>query len=112
MNHRHTIIWWLCCTAALAVIAATPTAAIGADKRAEEIVTAAEIGLIEDVRKLLDAGVDPNLRNESGWTALMQASMNGHTDIVKLLISEGADVTVKGDAGWEALMLAAQFGHL
>ena len=110
--HRQTLAALLCSTSLLCSIAGMTHYALAADQRTENLVTAAEIGLIEDVRLALESGVDPNSRTDSGWTALMQASMNGHTDIVKLLISQGADVTIKGDAGWEALMLAAQFGHL
>ena len=84
----------------------------GSADSADSLLIAAEIGMLDEVKILLDSGEDVNVTNESGWTALMQAAMNGHRNIVNLLISRGADVNARGDAGWEALMLAAQFGHL
>lgn len=39
----------------------------------------------------LDSGVDINLRNEAGKTALMIASEHGHLEMVKELLSRGAD---------------------
>lgn len=34
--------------------------------------------LVDDIKILLDSGVDINTTNESGWNALMQSAMNGH----------------------------------
>jgi ankyrin repeat protein len=41
----------------------------------------------------LDKGADFNVKSsENGFTALMIASKNGHTNIVKLLLDKGADI--------------------
>ena len=42
------------------------------------------------VKLLLDAGTDVNAKDESGSTALMEATSRGHTDIVQLLKQYGA----------------------
>jgi len=42
------------------------------------------------VKLLLDAGTDVNAKDESGSTALIEATSRGHTDIVQLLKEYGA----------------------
>ena len=42
-------------------------------------------------------GVDAIVRD--GWTALMHAARDGHTEVVKLLIDNGADLNHKSNGG-------------
>lgn len=62
-------------------------------------------GDAESVRLLLDAGADPNIRNEAGATALMWAVDD--PDKTRLLIRSGADVTARSDDGRTPLFIAA-----
>ncbi len=59
------------------------------------------------VRRLLDAGADPNAANDAGATALMWAV----DDVAKatLLVERGASVNVKSDDGRTPLLIAAGF---
>ena len=53
-----------------------------------------------------------NEKRKDGWTALMLATLTGHTSTVRILLTGGADVTAKGkDDGWTALSLAAGKGY-
>jgi len=54
---------------------------------------------------------DLDTRDEGGCTALMEASIKGHTAIVALLVEEGADVEAKNNYGFTALILASFYGH-
>ena len=47
-------------------------------------------GNLAKVKELVENGADVNLTNKKGYTALMYASENGHTDIVEFLKSVGA----------------------
>ena len=49
--------------------------------------------------------------NGSGFTALMEASASGYTEIVALLIRSGADIAVKDGNGYTPLMEAARYGQ-
>ena len=49
---------------------------------------------ISQIKKLLKKD-DINAKDKNGWTALMFASYNGHTDIVKELIKLDADVNIQ-----------------
>jgi ankyrin repeat protein len=43
---------------------------------------------------LLEAGADPNKKDDMGWTALKKAQRSGHQTIVELLKDRGAkDIT-------------------
>jgi len=66
---------------------------------------------IEWVKTFLKAGIDPNTKDNDGWTALMKAAENGHKEVVELLLKNGADVNAKDNDGWTALMKAAKNGH-
>ena len=63
------------------------------------------------VQNLLDLGVNPNLADKYGLTALMNASKRGHTAIVKMLLEAGAKPNLQNETGWTALIEASDRGH-
>jgi ankyrin repeat protein len=69
-------------------------------------------GDILSVRRELDAGANPNLVNQFGWSLLMSAALEGNASIGELLLSRGAEVNTKNTFGETALSLAAHGGHL
>jgi hypothetical protein len=68
------------------------------------VAMASQVGNIEIVRLLLDAGEDPNRYNPPGGhshtTPLHQAALIGHEELVRLLIERGASVHTK-DLLWQ-----------
>ena len=75
-------------------------------EESSSLVTAAKIGNLVAVRKLLDAGVNINQEINSE-TALMCASWEGHLPIVQLLIDRNANVNYISSRRSTALMWAA-----
>ena len=67
---------------------------------------------VEIITLLLENGVDVNVQNKNGETALILASMFGYIEIVKLLLENGAVVDTKEALGMTALMVASGEGHL
>lgn len=65
------------------------------------------------IHVLTSETVDVDSKNDEGWTALMMASHNGHTQVVRLLIQNGADVAARSQAEPKrtALLAAAEQGH-
>ena len=68
------------------------------------------------VKALLENGANVNETGEGGWTALMQASFLGESDIVQTLLNNDAEFNRKGTTPHQAedcsaLMLAASDGH-
>ena len=63
------------------------------------------------VKKLLDAGANPNLALLSGETPLMVASRSGYPDVVEQLLAKGANANAHGARGQTALMWAASQKH-
>ncbi len=64
----------------------------------------------DDIRKVtaaLDAGADPNARNEYRDSAIAYHASSRHYDIVLLLLDRGADPNGKTDNDYSALMAAA-----
>jgi len=62
------------------------------------LMRAAETGRVDEVRRLLQKGVDANEKVEDlgGLTALMLAARRGHLDVVKVLLRAGADPNASG----------------
>ena len=54
---------------------------------------------------------DVNKINNDGWTALMIASQNGHSDAIGLLISKGSDVNLMTKDGKTASIIAMLNGY-
>ena len=63
-----------------------------------------------DVQAELDAGVDVNARNETGYTPLHLAARQGTAEVVQLLITAGADVNTRSEDGTTPLHWAAWQG--
>jgi len=66
---------------------------------------------ITQIRELIKAGADVNVRNQYGATPLMMMSQKGHSEIVKLLLEAGADVNAADTDGCTSLWMASQNDH-
>ena len=65
----------------------------------------------EAVAALLDAGADPNARQQVGYTPLMGAASAGRTDLVDLLLARNADPALVSEDGKTAADVAREHGH-
>ncbi len=75
------------------------------------LILASMKGDVKKVISLLNSGVDVNVKDERGWTALMEAANRGHAKIGKLLMEKGGNVNMKHKYGWTALSIAAGRGN-
>ena len=74
---------------------------------APDFLKAAAAGDQAMVTTFLRAGIDRNIGDERGYTALMSAAERGHKDTVKLLLDENARPDLQNKEGDTALILAA-----
>jgi len=51
------------------------------------------------IKMLLQAGADPNTKQQGGWTALHAAAKHGDTAMTQLLLDNGADPNIRTDDG-------------
>jgi ankyrin repeat protein len=63
------------------------------------------------VEWLLDAGADPNARQQIDYTPLMGAAANARLDMIDLLLARGADPSLTTTDGKTAADLAREHGH-
>jgi hypothetical protein len=110
MLKRRTSGWIL----VLSLLLAGPVAAQQAQDRGDELRAAASAGDLAKLKELLDAGVDPNLANAYGGTALAFAADRGRTEAVKLLLERGANPNTKDKfyGGFTPLGAALQKEHM
>jgi len=73
----------------------------------EDIITLAKSGKIKKLNELIKNGVDLNITDKEGNTALMWAIRLFHLNIVEKLINSGANIFIKNNIGNTALILAA-----
>jgi serine/threonine-protein phosphatase 6 regulatory ankyrin repeat subunit B len=91
-----------------------------AEERSRMLILAARDGNIDFVEELLEfPGINVNIQDHNGNTALMLASKNGHTDIVNTLLNyynenNDGDIVYTASVnrqGRNALMLAVMNNH-
>jgi ankyrin repeat protein len=70
-------------------------------------------GNLEQVKKLVEGGLDVNVRrHKGGRTGLMLAAQKNRVDVVKFLLDKGADPNIQGGgSGKTALIRAAERGN-
>uniref|UniRef100_A0A7S0SLN4 Ankyrin repeat domain-containing protein n=1 Tax=Mantoniella antarctica TaxID=81844 RepID=A0A7S0SLN4_9CHLO len=89
------------------------TAELEAQFAGAGLFMAAQNGEIENVRKQIEAGVDPNSKMNDGLTPLFMAVANKRIDMANLLLDKGADVDCTlNDSHATPLCLAAQHGDM
>ena len=71
----------------------------------EALLQASESGDLFGVGECLDAGASASAQDSNGFTALIKAVANGHTDVVDLLLARGAPVNTP--AGTHTALRAA-----
>ena len=74
---------------------------------ANDVISAAKSGDVGEVERLIRSGVDINIRDNGGNTALILASYYDHIEVVKLLIEAGVDLNIRDDESSTALILAS-----
>jgi len=72
-----------------------------------KLMKAAKSGNEQLVKKMLKTGLNINVKDANGWTALHMASFGGHTDMAKFLIKKGIKVDAKDVDDWTALLVAS-----
>lgn len=75
---------------------------------ATEVRDAAETGNLAVLRKLLEMRLDIDSRDDLGRTALMLATLRGHSEAVDLLLEKGADPNVADKKGVTPLQAARE----
>jgi ankyrin repeat protein len=65
-------------------------------------------GRLQDVRQLIETGLDLNTRSRHGYTPLMIAAARGYGEIVDLLLDNGAALTMVDPHGRNALQIARE----
>ncbi|MEN6641781.1 MAG: ankyrin repeat domain-containing protein [Armatimonadia bacterium] len=74
-------------------------------------------GDLEEMRRQLNAGADPNATTEDGWTALHFAVSQGHADAAMQLLDGGANIAARLSeknpvwGGQSAVHIASRSGH-
>jgi ankyrin repeat protein len=63
---------------------------------------------VELMSLLLDYDADPNLRDDSGKTALILACQFGKLNAINLLLRSGANPLVQDNQGWTAMNWAGE----
>mmetsp|Transcript_20150 Transcript_20150/g.39573 ORF Transcript_20150/g.39573 Transcript_20150/m.39573 type:complete len:589 (+) Transcript_20150:576-2342(+) len=62
---------------------------------------------VEMVKVLLNAGADPNVRDDEGHSALLVAATRDAADVVRVLLESGADITVANQQQGETTVVHA-----
>jgi ankyrin repeat protein len=78
--------------------------------KVQPLHSAATIQSVAICRRLLEAGADPDARQQVGYTPLMSAALRGNEELVELLLAHGADPRIVADDGKTARDLALQGG--
>ncbi|GFS06607.1 protein phosphatase 1 regulatory subunit 16A [Elysia marginata] len=67
---------------------------------------------IEEVKRLLQSNISPDVTNEDGLTALHQCCIDDNEAMLKLLLDYGANVNACDSEMWTPLHAAATCGHV
>lgn len=88
------------------------TPEVNGDKINEQFFRAAEHGNISKIKSLLESGIDINIIDNKGRTAVMIATYANDPETVKVLIDYGADIDIQDDMKNNPFLYAGAEGFL
>ncbi|CAD0098231.1 unnamed protein product [Aureobasidium mustum] len=71
----------------------------------------ARFGLDITLKRLLESGMHPDVKDKWGRTALYHAAIEGHGDVIEMLLQNKANVNAQGGPHGNALRAASHNGH-
>ncbi|HKP09254.1 MAG TPA: ankyrin repeat domain-containing protein [Gaiella sp.] len=80
--------------------------------RPAAVIDAARAGDEDEVRRLVDAGADPDAADELGRTAVTHAAYAGHAAVVRTLVTAGADIDLQDTTRTNALLSTGETGFV
>jgi hypothetical protein len=83
----------------------------GLSSNNEDFFKAIENNEVLNVDNFIKNGIDINIKDKFGWTALMIATENSYFDLVKFLIDKGANANIKSIDNMTALDYAKRKGN-
>jgi len=95
-----------------APVATQSTQDIARAARDAQLHQSARAGDLNSLRSTLQQGADPNVRDASGSTALIDAVAGGQIEAARMLLGSGAKVNLASAEGRTPLIEAAAQGHL
>jgi len=66
-------------------------------------------GKLSEIREYISEGINLNIKNDKGFTALMIACRYNQYEVIKILIKNGAKIEDVSDNGLTAIMIAAAY---
>jgi len=78
----------------------------------QQLLDASRTGDIDQVKELLDGGIDIDTKDKHGYTSLAYACCNDQTGIVYLLLNRGAKTDTKNKYGDTPLLSAIWYGFV
>lgn len=83
------------------------------NERIEEGIAYAQSGDIDNLKKWLTDGNNPNQYDKDGWTPLLWASVRGNSEAVEILLNDGADSSMpQNKSGSLPIHLAGHSGDV
>lgn len=76
-----------------------------------DVFSLARHGHIQELRAVLEHGVDPNSKDKQGNTVLIVGAQNGNKAVCKLCLRHGALINMTNCVGNSALHFAVEFGY-
>ena len=67
--------------------------------------------MYDTVLKLMNAGGDPDIRNQQGFSCLHIAAREGHADLVRHFVSKDSNVDLRDEYGYNAAYWAHKHKH-
>ena len=74
---------------------------------ANKLYYAARFNDVDGIKNCIERGLNPNVEDQNGWTALTVAAFSGNALAVTTLLENGADSNKAEQEGWTPLMFAA-----
>lgn len=76
-----------------------------------QLLNAVYASNLDEVKHLIELGINVNVQDSGGWAPLHEASCEGHFKICKLLLEYSANANIKDKDGKTPLYMAAGAGH-